>query len=339
MNQSFEAKHRRSPDGRFADMEHSRLARIADVTESFDWGSCNHRGQNLDDIDLSDGYLIDNDFSDCTMYHATLRGVKAEGADFRRVDMTEGRLEGSNLERTRFGDANCTNVSFYATHLRDSDFSGNGSTFVNADFTEADMRGVKLDGADMRKANFTHADLRGATGFEEANFPDAIWDSTDLRDTEVQPESFEWMQQSKQIANDWDKTITPIHEVRLGDSNENGYESVYSRGSDGSVRATLINPDGRNIRVQGTWKPSSDYGHRPDLFDRRAWRRSISEQLDKIADEYHIAVNDDAHDNTLHILDGFVDDQGRWKNAGIDAQPDTISHDSLARLLNSTDSN
>jgi uncharacterized protein YjbI with pentapeptide repeats/RimJ/RimL family protein N-acetyltransferase len=94
---------------------------------------------------------------------ADLAGANLKGAIVQEVDFTGANLTGANATHLRgLGRFGADSVEFDGASLRYADLTGShfrDSSFVNVDFTRADLREVVFNSTDLRDADFTGADL------------------------------------------------------------------------------------------------------------------------------------------------------------------------------------
>lgn len=98
------------------------------------------------------------DLKQADLSSSRLGGSNLSGANLYRVNLSDSSFRKSSAVKTRFYEANLTNL--FAT---DSNFSRSNMmrvTAIDADFRNANLSGVDFRGADLRKADFRDADLR-----------------------------------------------------------------------------------------------------------------------------------------------------------------------------------
>jgi uncharacterized protein YjbI with pentapeptide repeats len=122
-------------------------------------------------------------FIDANFSEIDLRGINLESADLTRAkfrnciiedsDLSEAKLDGAQFENVSFTRTKLDNAIFSNANLRQIQF-GTGenknslkgtlftrATFIDANFSEIDLRGINLESADLNEANLSLTDLRG----------------------------------------------------------------------------------------------------------------------------------------------------------------------------------
>ena len=171
-------------------------------------------GSNLTETVFDGCDLRSADFTSAMLYNAVLRDVKLSGAtfkgadlkfadlsglDFDSVDLSNADLRGADITGTKFTSKTnlngtlfelqghsrlnyCTDTSFVGANLSKSVF---GKTVIlNADFTDANLSGLKLGagglpeaivkGANLRNTDFSETDLTGVNLSEAADITGVI---------------------------------------------------------------------------------------------------------------------------------------------------------------------
>jgi uncharacterized protein YjbI with pentapeptide repeats len=82
------------------------------------------------------------------------------GHDLSRLKLKEVQLQHSNLQKTKFRDAELGFACFQYADLKEADLSR--ADLRKADFQRANLEGADLSGADLREANLQRANLNGA---------------------------------------------------------------------------------------------------------------------------------------------------------------------------------
>ena len=199
-------KHTKFITGRIggarADMQYRNLSGV-DFSGK-DFSQTDFTGSILDNADMRDGIFVSAVFFGCDM-----RGTKMEKGDFRRADfrgaflmgadMTGADLkdadfrEGKIMRRDKNGimqnrpntfsrDGEHVRTVLAGAKLKDADLSG--SHAKNADFSNSDLTGVKLNAAYYNNVDFTDANIANAnlTGSDlsDAIFIGAIMENTNL---------------------------------------------------------------------------------------------------------------------------------------------------------------
>ncbi len=176
----------------------------ADLTDAVlseaDLAGARFAGATLTGADWIEAKLAGVDFSgavlsQCNLIKADLRGTRFTRADLSDANLVECTLDGADfsgakLVKTTFVGCKGEGVSFREANVRQGVLV-HGSSFVRADFRDADMekanlRGTALAGAHLDRANLTGADLSecDATGatFERAVLKGALMIRTGLVD-------------------------------------------------------------------------------------------------------------------------------------------------------------
>ena len=112
-------------------------------------------------VDLSGATL-----GQCNLIKADLRGARLAGADLSDANLIECSLDGADLsgarlEKTTFVTCKGEGVSFRGARLRQG-IMVHGSSFVRADFSDADLERANLRGTALGGARFDRANLAGA---------------------------------------------------------------------------------------------------------------------------------------------------------------------------------
>jgi len=171
----------------------SRRQSVADQ----DWACIDLRGRVLDNIDLSNCYLEQVDFSGASLRNANLRGAILARATLNKADLSGADLSGANLGGIRAHGANFTHALFRDCKMSLSDFTRanlSHSTMENvesleivinhADFSQAHIKKLKLIELDLKGTNFHAAEIEESAfiqctlqdiDFSEANLPTCVW--------------------------------------------------------------------------------------------------------------------------------------------------------------------
>lgn len=115
-------------------------------------------GRSLSGINLCGGVLSGN-WSGVNLSSALLYGVKGEGWDLQKSNLSMANLRG-----TLFAESNLTGCNFSNACL-----SGTYFTQVlidEVDFNQADLRGANFSETSFCKVNLSGADLSGAKGID-----------------------------------------------------------------------------------------------------------------------------------------------------------------------------
>src|ERR1700761_692300 len=156
---------------------------------------------DLSGLDLSGHNLADADFTGAVLEEANLSGAKLDSTSFYGADLRRANMSGASLRRTDMRGACMRGANFIGADLYEADMregtiaqqdgrgdirflqhdigptalpgamlnSANlerakmtGSIAIQADFTDAMMRGCRLARANLRQANFGGANLENA---------------------------------------------------------------------------------------------------------------------------------------------------------------------------------
>ncbi len=171
----------------------SRRQSVADQ----DWACIDLRGRVLDNIDLSNCYLEQVDFSGASLRNANLRGAILARATLSKADLSGADLSGANLGGIRAHGANFTQALFRDCKMSLSDFTRanlSHSTMENvetleividhADFSQAHIKKLKLIELDIKGTRFHAAEIEESAfiqctlqdiDFSEASLPTCVW--------------------------------------------------------------------------------------------------------------------------------------------------------------------
>lgn len=156
--------------------------------------------RSLPEVDLSDSYLSELDFSTFFMKSAVFNGAHLFEIKFKKTKLQNSSFIRTQLFNVDFEQANFANAKLMYAMLDEVDFSN--SSFEKANFTGTHMtspifchsEGIGSDfsncvlikanflGADLTSSDFSGANLKGAS-FKSATLRNVIFDKTDL--TEV----------------------------------------------------------------------------------------------------------------------------------------------------------
>ena len=89
-------------------------------------------------------------------------GQELVGANFAGVDLTAANLDGANLPRVSFVEADLTNVSLRFATLTGADLSR--ANLTDANFFGADLRFARFSDAILSRTDLGSADLLGVQG-------------------------------------------------------------------------------------------------------------------------------------------------------------------------------
>lgn len=126
-------------------------------------------GVNLEEANLLWAVIRSGNFSKAHCKGIILRGVEAEQSNFDSAYLEEANLIESNFCNSSFAGANLSfahiNTKFIDSNFRNANFFGAriyGSSFRNADLTNANFRNTNLTYVDFRNAILKGADFTGA---------------------------------------------------------------------------------------------------------------------------------------------------------------------------------
>lgn len=106
------------------------------------------------DLCLLRGFGEGADLSGARLNKAVLAGV-----DLRCADLSGARFDDADLRGAKLGGTDLAGASLRHADLSDAELGD----FIDADFSDAIMRGVRAASVDGRYANLARSDLRGAT--------------------------------------------------------------------------------------------------------------------------------------------------------------------------------
>lgn len=127
--------------------------------------------------------------ADIQAVNRNLQGLKMSNANVTKcnlnnVDLTGALLNGTFLNGSNLNDAILTGAEIEDGHFIDAKLQGaffnNINSFKGTVFTNADCRGINLNGSNLYDANFTGADFRG-TDFTGIDFTGVLLNETDFR--------------------------------------------------------------------------------------------------------------------------------------------------------------
>jgi uncharacterized protein YjbI with pentapeptide repeats len=135
-----------------------------------EYEGCTFVGCNLERVDWSGSQFADCTFRDCNASLAILHRTSFQDVQFERCKLLGLRWEHVNPIGLALSFRNCTldHTSWYQMRLKKTRFDG--SSLVEADFTEADLTEAVFLDTNLTRATFDHAvleraDLRTADGF------------------------------------------------------------------------------------------------------------------------------------------------------------------------------
>lgn len=135
-----------------------------------EYESCTFLGCNLEGADWSGSRFVDCRFEDCNAALTSLHRATFQDVHFERCKLLGLRWEHVNPIGLALSFRNCTldHTSWYQMRLKKTRFDG--SSLVEADFTEADLTEANFSDTNLTRATFDHtvlerADLRTASGF------------------------------------------------------------------------------------------------------------------------------------------------------------------------------
>ena len=135
-----------------------------------EYEGCTFVGCNLERVDWSGSQFADCTFRDCNASLAILHRTSFQDVQFERCKLLGLRWEHVNPIGLALSFRNCTldHTSWYQMRLKKTRFDG--SSLVEADFTEADLTEAVFLDTNLTRATFDHtvlerADLRTANAF------------------------------------------------------------------------------------------------------------------------------------------------------------------------------
>ena len=142
---------------------------------------------DLSDTNFDDSDLISASFSGCKLSETNFRSSRLMHADFSSEKLVHTSFMNCGLHKIKFCRAEIHNVDFYQSIMREANFQEailGDNTWKNLDFTganfcDADMRKVVLDGSNLYKANLT------GTGLSRQNMQGGVWRENDISDLEL----------------------------------------------------------------------------------------------------------------------------------------------------------
>lgn len=132
--------------------------------------------------DLAGADLRGEDLRESHLARADLTGTKLRGANLHGVDLRGACLRDAELDGADLRDALVDGADFRFAALRG--VLANGSSFVRADLTLADLAHADLRSADLSEALLTDANL-SAAALERANLSDANLIGAELADADL----------------------------------------------------------------------------------------------------------------------------------------------------------
>lgn len=135
-----------------------------------EYEDCTFVGCNLERVDWSGSRFLNCTFQDCNASLVTLHRTAFQEVVFENCKLLGLRMEHVNPIGLAFSFRNCTldHTSWYQMRLKKTRFDG--SSLVEADFTEADLTEAVFSDTNLTRATFDstileRADLRTARGF------------------------------------------------------------------------------------------------------------------------------------------------------------------------------
>lgn len=138
----------------------ARLRATVFIRASFrdcDFDSADLRSCNFEHVDIADCFFRDANFYKSTMRFASINISFCDRACFDEVDLTNGNLLDTAFNGSTFRNANLSGVNAKDANFKDVDFTGanlaNGN-FEGANFINAKLDNVKWAGANIIGARF-----------------------------------------------------------------------------------------------------------------------------------------------------------------------------------------
>ncbi len=162
-----------------------------------DWACIDLSGRVLDNLDLSDCYLEQVDFTGASLRNANLAGAILPRAILSKADFTGANFEGANLGAVKANETNFSDSVIRSAKISNADFTRANFTrclieevesleliLNQADFSEASLLSIKLIDLDIKAAKFNKADFSQAkvlqcsfhdVDFQQATMTGAVW--------------------------------------------------------------------------------------------------------------------------------------------------------------------
>ncbi|MDY7227176.1 DUF2169 domain-containing protein [Hyalangium rubrum] len=180
-----------------ANLKGANLGRAQLLGTRFD-GGAELSGANLSEADLSGAKLrgaklTGADLSGARMKGADFREVSAAGITFMRTDLSQAAFTGAQLAGCIFLECTVTGADFSGATLTSGMFltaKGDGANFRQAKLGNLRLvQGCSFAKSDFQEAELSEANLRG-TRLEESNFSGATLDRADLSECELRGARF-----------------------------------------------------------------------------------------------------------------------------------------------------
>lgn len=136
-----------------------------------------HIRANLDNANLDGANLRNTQFRDCDLNFASMRGARADNAEFYRVHASQLKAASIEAAHATWSNSRLSYSDFQNAELSHANFTG--SQLNGANLSGASLRNAKLANVNLRNANLAHADLEGA------NLMAASFERVDLRETQL----------------------------------------------------------------------------------------------------------------------------------------------------------
>ncbi len=136
------------------------------------------------------------------MVNINYAASKMENADFKGVNVHDGKFSSSSLRNSDFSDSDLSGSSFRSSDLTNAKFDGtnltgaklNMSGLENASFIGTNLEGADLNCSDLRGARFVGATLKGTkltkVDIRTAVFENCVFDCTDFNCSDLRGVSF-----------------------------------------------------------------------------------------------------------------------------------------------------
>lgn len=144
---------------------------------------CRIEESNLENCDfesagMAECYFINSNFSLANMKRIIMNASFCTGSYFDEVDFSQGELVNTCMDKASVKKANLKGVNAKGISFNDSDLTGSDlsdGNFIKAYFKNANLSGTNLSGSNFEGANFTNAKLEGVI-WKGANIKNAIFD-------------------------------------------------------------------------------------------------------------------------------------------------------------------
>ncbi|MBD0833129.1 pentapeptide repeat-containing protein [Aestuariibaculum sediminum] len=135
-----------------------------------DYEYCTFINCNFAEGLLSEVKFLECDFEDCNLSAANVMHSSFQDVNFKNCKMLGVHFNNCNLFgfAVKLNNCNLENASFYQVNLQNSEIIA--TKCLHADFTEANLSGMNLDGCEFLRATFQYSilnktDFRKARGY------------------------------------------------------------------------------------------------------------------------------------------------------------------------------